>query len=188
MSDADIDVNSLVGGSAGLYVTIDTFEWGRNALSLVGLSDAQFDRLAAQLGGAVAAEVLLLMVSKRCGDNENQWEEAAHLGIPLRLSCKRIQRLQTRYNGCIPEVSAASQNDVYPSASSRRRRTLDEANSVLPHFISCSRSCTTVFHASQKPRRRFFPSFGLGWLTPIPETSDFKQVSPISRPCCTRTL
>ena len=80
MSDADIDVNSLVGGASALYVTIDTFEWGRNALSLVGLSDAQFDRLAAQLGGAVAAEVLLLMVSKRCGDNENQWEEAAALG------------------------------------------------------------------------------------------------------------
>ena len=165
MSDADTDVNSLVGGAAALYVTIDTFEWGRDALSLVGLSDAQFERFAAQLGGAVAAEVLLLMVSKRCGDNENQWEEAADLGIPLRLSCKRIQRLQNRYNGCIPVVSAFFNNGVVLSDSSRRRRTVDEAGSAI---------------------RRLFPSFGRGWLTPIPETPD--AGSRISRPCCTRTL
>ena len=181
MSDADIDVNSLVGGASALYVTIDTFEWGRDALSLVGLSDAQFDRLAAQLGGAVAAEVLLLMVSKRCGDNENQWEEAAHLGIPLRLSCKRIQRLQNRYNGCIPVVSAFFNNGVFLSDSSRRRRTVDEAGSAIPHSL---RSCS--FEARRKIERRLFPSFGRGWLTPIPETPD--AGSRISRPCCTRTL
>ena len=192
MSDADIDVNSLVGGSSAFYVTIDTFEWGRNALSLVGLSDAQFDRFVAQLGGAVAAEVLLLMVSKRCGDNKNQWLQAAHLGIPAEISCKRIQRLQTRYNGCIPEVSAASLNVVYPSASPRRSRTRVEANSVLPHFISCPQSSATVLHARRGPGHRSFPSFGPGWLTPIRETEtfDLKQESPNRecKPCCTHSL
>ena len=120
--------DSVLDCFTGSYYThrfaIDRFVWGRKALSLVGMRKEEFDSMAELLEVDQAAEVLLLMVSKCCHRNSAKWENAAKMGIPQRLSCKRLLHLKSRYNdftkvvGVLPDSSEAEGNATADSALS----------------------------------------------------------------------
>ena len=78
----DADVSSLVGVTRRRRHVIDTWRWGRAALSFTEMSSAEFDFLVRHLGQGLAGEVLLLSISKKCGTDMRKWESARKLGIP----------------------------------------------------------------------------------------------------------
>ena len=65
--------------------------------------DAQsFEHLACVLGTHAAGEVLLLAVSRSCGDNANLWKKARSAGIPWqRENWTALSKLQKQYNRAV---------------------------------------------------------------------------------------
>ena len=92
----DADVSSLVGVTRRRRHVIDTWRWGRAALSFTEMSFAEFDFLVRHLGQGLAGEVLLLSISKKCGTDMRKWETARKFGIPWLVkrwsSCLAMER------------------------------------------------------------------------------------------------
>ena len=100
MADGNESV-SLVGATSHKRKSIDEIHWGRNALNFAGVTVAEYEGLAKKLGLHGAAEVLLIMITIKCGTDEQKWQQARDLGIPWQV--KRWRKL----SGCMQDYNAA---------------------------------------------------------------------------------
>ena len=127
MADADDSV-SMVGAAPRQRQAIDQYAWGRAALDFARISVEEHEALAEKLGGAGAAEVLLLVIAHQCATNTRKWQLAMDLGIPWqkkRWTC--LTGLQHDYNDAVakaqeldsfaeePALSASSARDLAPA-------------------------------------------------------------------------
>ena len=51
-------------------------------MNFAGVTVADYERLAGKLGIGAAAEVLLIMITSKCGTNERKRQQSRDLGIP----------------------------------------------------------------------------------------------------------
>ena len=111
MANAD-DTVSMVGAPPRRTPNIDKYPWGRAALNFTGVAVEQHETLAEHLGGVTAAEVLLLIIARKCETNKRKWQEAKDLGIPwLNKRWSSLTNLQEDYNDAVAAVLDAALSD-----------------------------------------------------------------------------
>ena len=72
MEDALTDVgdaSSMVAAPPRRRMAIDQYQWGRAALGFAEISVEEHEAWAARLGSGAAAEILLLAIARKCGNN-----------------------------------------------------------------------------------------------------------------------
>ena len=90
------DHSSMVGQAVDQYV------WLRTALAFVDMGVDEYGHLARKVGSRAAAEVMLLAVSRACGDDVSKWNRAKKLGIPWQQKrWTALTELQTNYNSAV---------------------------------------------------------------------------------------
>ena len=85
---------SLVGCAPRRTAEANMVPWLRGALAIVGYSETEYEKLVTKLGRQAAAEVVLLMVTRRCTA-----EDAKRLGCPWQIKAwSGLSKLQQNYN------------------------------------------------------------------------------------------
>ena len=99
------DARSMVGAPPRRTQRIDMYPWHRAALRFAGVSVEHHEALAEKAGPVAAAEVLLLIIAKKCNSNKRKWQEAKDQGIPwLQKRWSSLTILQEDYNGAVATV------------------------------------------------------------------------------------
>ena len=113
------DHSSMVGQAVTLHHGVDQYVWLRTALAFVDMGVDEYGHLARKIGPRAAAEVILLAVSRACGDDVNKWSRAKKLGIPWQQKkWTALTELQTNYNSAVAKkIMPSVAEDACLSAS-----------------------------------------------------------------------
>ena len=115
------DARSMVGAPPRRTQHVDMYPWLRAALGFAGVSVEHHEALAEKAGPVAAAEVLLLIIAKKCKSNKRKWQEAKDQGIPwLQKRWSSLTILQEDYNGAVATalddaVSDSAAPDLQPA-------------------------------------------------------------------------
>ena len=155
MTDAD-DTVSMVGAPPRRMQHIDKYPWGRAALLFTGVTVEDHEALAENLGAVAAAEVLLLIISRKCSKSTRKWQHAKDLGIPwLNKRWSSLRDLQQNYNDAVATVL-----DLYRVNEDAAPRTHPLQTCRLPRRAPPVQTCRLPRRASLKgmhPRIRMLP-------------------------------
>ena len=92
--DAIWEKASLVGFDPTKKAEADLLPWIRNSLEKVDFTETEYEKLVSRLGRAAAAEIVLLMVTRRCTT-----EDAKRLRCPWVIKkWEGLWKLQQTYN------------------------------------------------------------------------------------------
>ena len=118
----------------GRRCSIDTWRWGRSALTYVGMTPAQFEEIVNHIGVHAAGEVVILSCAYLRGPNSEKWSEVRALGIPWQLkNWNGLSALQASYNATVMWSAATDDSAVaIPSDSAAR------ASAVLSDVLACA--------------------------------------------------
>ena len=111
----------MVGAPPRRTQHVDMYPWLRAALRFAGVSVERHEALAEKAGPVAAAEVLLLIIAKKCKSNKRKWQEAKDQGIPwLQKRWSSLTILQEDYNGAVATalddaVSDSAAPDLQPA-------------------------------------------------------------------------
>ena len=166
------DVGSLAGGPIGPRLAINNYCWGQNALVFIGMSVEVFEALAAILPHKCAAELVLMMVASKCGNDDKLWACAAALGLPARPSWRHLEGLRDIYK--LRAAQLFPQNICEPKNPGRRAkeggfgdfaRKPFEGNDafaprpVAPHYLAFG-SLGTIEETENRPPGSESPASG----------------------------
>ena len=136
---------SMVGFEPTRTAEADLLAWLRDALAKVDYTETNYEELVTKLGRAAAAEVVLLMVTRRCTT-----EEAKHLRCPWVVkSWSGIWKLMMTYNDRVAENPSI--DDAVLSDSSPPKAEDDEGEG----FCTPQGSLETAA-AKEVPAPKFF--------------------------------
>ena len=99
------DDRSMAGAPPRRMQYVDKYPWLRAALRFAEVSVEHHEVLAEKVGPVAAAEVLLLIIAKKCNSNKRKWQGAKDQGIPwLQKRWRSLTILQEDYNGAVATV------------------------------------------------------------------------------------
>ena len=125
MSLSYVNDESLIGFPAFRKKMIDHYFWGPSVLKLTTLTEEVYEKLGLLLGGNVAAEILLLIATKDCGDDDQQWEILIKTGIPWQIKAwKGLESLQQLFNRTVERKKPA---ESITSSSSSEQGPVDSS-------------------------------------------------------------
>ena len=126
----------------------DHYVWCRECLAFLKVRVDEYENWAQRLGSAVAAEFLLLMVTRRCSEHPILWNVVKTLGIPLQWKTwSSTAKLQHAYNVAVQtELEETLPGNAYSTwhCGTERPTALGTVNEVAEGEDSTTHSLVGV--------------------------------------------